>query len=173
MIEKTTNISRASFLQGQWKQSPIRPPWSSVEEEFLSSCTTSCNACEKACPENIIVLGRGRYPYVDFTKGECTFCERCVDTCESGALDKNVNEHPWQIKAIINMDACITSQQVVCRSCEESCDAAAITFSPKLGGVSTPKMNIENCTGCGACIRVCPSQAITIQQNNDPDHKQS
>jgi len=171
MIDKTTTISRVAFLQGRWKKLPIRPPWSVMEQEFIASCTTECRACEQACPENIIVLGRGRYPYIDFTKGECTFCERCVDACESGALAKNFSEQPWLIKATINMDACITNQQIICRSCEECCDVSAIKFIPKIGGVSSPSLSADNCTGCGACISVCPSQAIAIQQNTDPDHK--
>ncbi len=170
MIEKTTTISRAAFLQGQWKQLPIRPPWSITEAKFLSACISECRSCEQACPENIIMLGRGRYPYVDFTKGECTFCERCVDACKYSALEKSVNRQPWHVKAMINMDSCITSQQVVCRSCEESCEVTAITFTPKLGGVASPALHTEDCTGCGACISVCPSQAITTQ-NTDPDHE--
>lgn len=29
----------------------------------------------------------------------------------------------------------------------------------------TMKINTEKCTGCGACMAVCPVEAITIEEN--------
>jgi ferredoxin-type protein NapF len=50
----------------------------------------------------------------------------------------------------------------ICRSCGESCDDKAITFALKLGGIAEPVLNIEQCTGCGACFSVCPVQVISL-----------
>lgn len=172
MSEEIT-ISRSSFLKGGWRENkaPLRPPWSIAESDFTRVCDTQCTACEQACPEKIIVIGRGRYPQIDFNKGECTFCEHCLSVCDYDALQKNEREQPWQVKAVIVMDKCITTQHVICRTCGEFCDADAIQFLPQVGGVATPTLNASKCTGCGACIKVCPSSAVTIQQNTDLDHK--
>lgn len=59
--------------------------------------------------------------------------------------------------------ACIAyAQNVVCRSCGDACEAAAIRFSPRLGGAALPVVLGERCTGCGACLPVCPAGAITL-----------
>ncbi|MFN3884656.1 MAG: 4Fe-4S dicluster domain-containing protein [Rhodocyclaceae bacterium] len=59
--------------------------------------------------------------------------------------------------------ACIAyAQNTVCRSCGDACDAAAIRFSPRLGGAALPVVLAERCTGCGACLPVCPAGAITL-----------
>lgn len=59
--------------------------------------------------------------------------------------------------------ACLAyAQNVVCRSCGDVCDAAALRFSPRLGGAALPVVLTERCTGCGACLPVCPTGAITL-----------
>lgn len=55
------------------------------------------------------------------------------------------------------------TQNVVCRSCGDVCDEAAIRFSPRLGGAALPVVLAERCTGCGACLSVCPTGAITVR----------
>lgn len=168
MVDKSklNKLSRAAFIQGAWTQSKsvIRPPWSVDESIFLSKCKTSCNSCVSVCPEKIIVIGRGKYAQIDFSKGECTFCEQCLDSCNYGALEKQDDSStPWTHKAVIKMKQCITQQSVVCRSCSEMCEVAAITFYPVIGGVSSPELNTDICNGCGACINICPSNAIFIE----------
>lgn len=54
------------------------------------------------------------------------------------------------------------AQNVVCRSCGDACDAAALRFSPRLDGAALPVVLTERCTGCGACLPVCPTGAITL-----------
>jgi len=167
----STNLSRAGFLQGAWRKDKalLRPPWAKDESEFISKCDSTCHACVDACPEKIIVIGRGKYPQIDFSKGECTFCEQCVDACQYGALVKQPDSDPWNYKAVINMEQCITQQGVVCRSCSENCEVVAIKFYPVIGGVSPPELNTDLCNGCGACLSVCPSKALFIQPFDDVD----
>jgi ferredoxin-type protein NapF len=31
------------------------------------------------------------------------------------------------------------------------------------GGISTPVLIAECCTGCGACVATCPTRAITVR----------
>ena len=134
-------------------------PWALAEDEFLARCTR-CSACIDACPERIVVCGSGGFPEVDFSKGGCTFCGRCADACVPRALDRAAGE-PWTLKATIG-DACLARNRVVCRSCGERCEARAIRFVPALGGAADPVVNLERCTGCGACVAVCPVSAIEV-----------
>jgi ferredoxin-type protein NapF len=65
-------------------------------------------------------------------------------------------------------DTCIARQNVVCRTCSDFCDASAIRFSPRLGGAALPELVAEKCTGCGACIPVCPGGAIRLHAPANP-----
>lgn len=49
-------------------------------------------------------------------------------------------------------------EPIACRSCEIACPANAIKIERDASG-NTPRFLIaENCTGCGRCLQVCPSQ---------------
>jgi ferredoxin-type protein NapF len=63
---------------------------------------------------------------------------------------------------VIGVGCIAFAKNVVCRGCGDACDAAAIRFSPRLGGAACPVILDERCTGCGACIPVCPASAITL-----------
>jgi ferredoxin-type protein NapF len=134
-------------------------PWALAEEEFLARCTR-CNACIDACPEHIVVRGSGGFPEVDFSRGGCTFCGRCADACVPRALDRAAGE-PWVLKATIGA-GCLARNRVVCRSCGERCEARAIRFALAAGGVGEPVVDCDRCTGCGACVAVCPVSAIDV-----------
>lgn len=57
---------------------------------------------------------------------------------------------------------CLALANVVCRSCGDVCEAAAIGFRPRLGGAAQPQLDAERCSGCGDCLSACPSAAITL-----------
>jgi len=142
------------------RSAPLRPPWAIDEASFLDACTR-CGDCIDQCPEHILLPETaGGYPRVDFSRGECTFCKRCVDSCPSNALNRNVAQI-WIVKARIG-EECLAMKHVVCRSCGEQCEVEAILFTPALGGVSRPSVDLEACTGCGACVAPCPTQAIEV-----------
>jgi ferredoxin-type protein NapF len=151
------------FLRGDFKgkETPLRPPWAITESLFTEICT-NCGECISHCPTHIIKSARANFPVVDFSSGECLFCEQCVDVCKPHALLKTREETPWAIKAFINETVCIAYQGVECRSCFDPCEARAIQMPPRLGGICIPVLNSNNCTGCGACFSVCPVQAITV-----------
>jgi ferredoxin-type protein NapF len=154
--------SRRQFLRGDFFGSdmPLRPPWALREREFTQHCTR-CDACNDACPAGIIVRGQDGFPEVDFARGECTFCGDCVQACEAGAL-RHAGEAAWSVKARIDA-ACIALKQVVCRSCGDACGARAIRFKLRAGGSAAPELDIETCTGCGACRGACPVRAISMR----------
>ncbi len=158
------NPQRRQLFRGDVRvqRMPLRPPWSVEEHLFTQDCSR-CLECVKACPENIIEQGSGGFPEVNFQQGECSFCSDCVAVCEAPVF-RPLDEEPWQQKAYIG-EACIARKQVVCRSCGENCEPEAIQFRLKVGKVAEPEINLESCTGCGACVAVCPTQAVKVSQN--------
>ncbi|MBD4688740.1 4Fe-4S dicluster domain-containing protein, partial [Xanthomonas citri pv. citri] len=51
------------------------------------------------------------------------------------------------------------------RSCGDGCESRAIRFRPALGGIATLQLDLTACNGCGACLSVCPTSAISILRN--------
>lgn len=154
-------IDRFAFLRGDFKgrSHPIRPPWSIPEHQFQTICN-NCGDCVKVCPTQVITTGRGQFPQIDFSRGECIFCGECVNSCLTGALTNN--NIAWAIKAEIDTSACVSFHQIECRSCEDNCETRSIRFSVTKGQVSQPQINSNSCTGCGACYATCPVNAIKM-----------
>lgn len=156
------DLSRRAFFRGRPRpRSEIRPPWALAEDAFVDRCTR-CNDCITACPTHILIVGDGGYPTVNFQEGECTFCGDCVARCQPKALQRTAEQPPWSIKAVIGED-CLPRQGVECRVCGDFCDTRAIRFSPRVGGSPLPVVDIEKCTGCGACVAPCPTRAVAIR----------
>lgn len=152
---------RRNVLRGRLPATPppLRPPAALPESTFTDACT-SCGACVDACPENIVVAGSGGYPEIDFTRGECTFCGQCIDACEPQALQQN---QPVTLDVNVTIgDHCLARKNVVCQACGDACEVQAIRFPPRLGAVATPVIDNESCTGCGACVAVCPENAVNV-----------
>jgi ferredoxin-type protein NapF len=117
------------------------------------------------CDTQIIAIGSGGFPTIDFNRGECTFCYKCADVCPE-PLFLNHNEVAWQSKATINQD-CLANKSVECRSCGDQCETMAIQFKLAAGKVAQPNLNVDECNGCGACVSVCPTSAINVSINNN------
>jgi len=94
------------------------------------------------------------------SRGECTFCYQCAEVCPEPIFLPQSNS-PWQIKADIKQN-CLAYQNVECRSCGETCDTMAIQFKLQLNKVAQPVINVDDCSGCGACVSVCPTAAIHV-----------
>ncbi len=156
-------VSRRHFLRGRLSGgvAPRRPPWHLPEDEFAGACTR-CGQCIAACPTRIVAAGTAGFPEVGFASGACTFCAACTHVCPSGALRFGASQSPWTLRAGIG-NACLAYGQVLCRSCGEACDTQAIRFPPRIGGVPIPILSLDACTGCGACVGVCPVAAIGVE----------
>jgi ferredoxin-type protein NapF len=59
--------------------------------------------------------------------------------------------------------ACLDRQGIVCQACRDTCLTRAVRFLPLAGGISTPVVDESRCTGCGECLSVCPTHAITLE----------
>mgnify|MGYP002725874556 CR=1 FL=1 len=155
-------LSRRGFLAGAFRSRPesIRPPWAVEEALFLDLCAR-CDDCIRLCPEKIVNRGSGGFPVIQFQRGECTFCGDCLTACKEGALRKeSVDQAPWNLIAVIGA-GCLPHKGVVCHSCREACEPRAITLRLAPMGVGMPEIG-GDCTGCGACVQVCPARSIDI-----------
>lgn len=157
------DLARRNVLKGRIRtpaRVPLRPPWAQPEPTFLETCSR-CNACLDACAEKIVMRGEGGFPAIDFSHRECTFCYACARACPSGALGTPGTGPPWKYVARIST-ACLSAQGVYCRSCGEVCEVDAIRFTLALGSVPRPRVNTQDCSGCGACVGVCPAGAVEV-----------
>ncbi len=136
----------------------LRPPWS--DESSVRNGCTSCGACIAACPEGILVAGPARTPVVQFNGGACTFCRECVSACDEPVF-KSTDQPAWPYIATIG-DTCLQTKGVACQSCTDACDDDALCFDYQSGFSGGITVRTDNCTGCGACIGICPTAAITL-----------
>ena len=164
-------LSRRNFLRGNSRPDSLtRPPWALNETDFTEVCTR-CHACLPACPSHLIVKGLAGYPEISFAQQGCDYCQACVNSCETGALNLNAvnNQLPWQQQAFID-ETCFAKNGIVCRSCGEICESRAIRFKPALAGRSQITLDTSLCNGCGECVHVCPAQSITIKNTSEKNH---
>ncbi len=161
MLQK---LNRRSLLRADLhnKRQTIRPPWAIAEALFVERCSR-CEECIRQCDEGIIKKGDGGFPEIDFSLGECSFCQDCLKHCPEQALQPA--DDPWRLQARIS-ELCLAHQHIVCMSCYENCEVEAIRMTPFQKGVSIPEIESTLCNGCGACVRICPTEAITICQTS-------
>jgi len=134
------------------------PPWSLPEALFIERCTR-CDDCVNACPTGLLVRGDGGFPVASFAVAACTFCGDCVKACSAEAIVRTEDQAPWNFGIVIR-ESCLPLHGVECRICGEACEAGAIRFRPRVGGVALPDVDSTACTGCGACIAPCPVAAV-------------
>lgn len=159
----SVDSSKRALLRGQMGKQAVSvffPPW--AVQDFTDRCTR-CNVCVEVCEERILVKGDGGFPQVDFSLGGCDFCGICANSCEHGAL-VNDGERPWGLLARLDSERCLSSQGITCRTCDDQCDIRAIRFRLQTGGRSTPQINPFECNGCGACLAVCPANAVRLEE---------
>ncbi|NRP72732.1 NAD(P)H-quinone oxidoreductase subunit I, chloroplastic [Ensifer psoraleae] len=157
-----TTISRRNLLFGRGASEPERicPP--GVTLESLAACT-GCGRCVDACPPRIISLAADR-PSLDFSVGECTFCGDCRRACPEPVFQSADVTRFAHVAAIA--DHCLAKNNVACQSCRDSCPEEAIRFQPRTGGPFLPIVNENACSGCGACVGICPVGAVQVAARN-------
>lgn len=153
------SISRRQFISGIRQENPARilPPGASLES--VARACTGCGQCAERCPTRIIRIAGGR-PFVDFTQGECTFCGACSEACPEPVFEPRP---PIRFDHVATIGSgCLARGGVSCQSCRDACAHDAIRFRPRIGGPFLPELLAEECTGCGACLSICPGAAISL-----------
>ncbi len=158
------SLARRAFLRGgKPSASERRPPWTG--SDFVDTCVR-CNGCIDACPEGILQKGDGGFPRIVFEHDGCTFCQECVRACDEPVFDLARDAFQWRAGI---RDNCLAKAGIHCQSCQDACEPEAISFSYSVGQVPRPDVDTSSCTGCGACIAVCPQDAIELVV---PEHEQ-
>lgn len=159
------DASKRRFFSAGLSVPGARPPWAVTESLFSERCDR-CDACIRACGPGILKAGSGGFPVINFSTTGCTLCGDCVQACTRGALLGDDAREPFIWRAHID-PACLTQRGVECRLCAERCEADAIRFRPRLGGIARPELDTDRCNGCGQCIATCPVDAITTQSKKE------
>lgn len=169
----TASIDRRGVFRGvAGAPTPLRPPRALPEHQFKSACD-GCGACIGACPQAILLPGAGGLPWVDFSRGGCTFCGKCADACDRKAFAPLTAHAAWDLRAWLS-PACLEPRGITCRVCETACTEAALRFRPMTGGRARVTVVGDRCTGCGACVASCPTNAIQVAQTApEPGRKET
>lgn len=139
------------------------PPWTGAN---LTDLCTRCGDCLSACPESVLYKGDGGFPQIRFSDAGCTLCGECVSACNADVFDTDREAFPWRPRI---EEHCLAENNIHCQSCRDVCAPRAIRFKPALGHVPLPTIDLNTCTGCGACVAACPQQAIALET---PDENQ-
>jgi ferredoxin-type protein NapF len=140
------------------KKIPIRVPFYkdfSLFDKFCPECEEK--SCGKVCEEEIIKFDENGLPFLDFESSGCTFCKECALACPNEIFDTDL---PFKINAfaIIQTALCIGWKGTMCFACKDVCEPEAIDFF----GLYRPTVN-QNCSGCGMCVNLCPTNAIKME----------
>lgn len=92
---------------------------------------------------------RARTPVLDFHKGYCDFCGKCIEVCPTGALGAFDEAAEKLGVAVVQKDRCLSYFQG-CTVCEDSCVFEALTFVD-----GHPVVDSDLCNGCGQCEFEC------------------
>jgi len=190
MVQNRTLLSRREFLKvsgltlgggavawgalaGLKQVSPplLRPPGAQPEPDFLAACIR-CGQCVEACPYGSLRLaevGDGAAlgtPFIEPRETPCYLCQkygdmRCIPACPTGALQPVAEKSQVRMgTAVIDQDACLAWNGVVCRACWHACPFpdAAIELDLRGRAVVYP----EACVGCGICVNACLTDPPSI-----------
>lgn len=148
--------SLASSFKNDEQETILRPPYFEDESQFLIDCKECTGICATVCETNIIEIMKDKTPKLNFSNNGCTYCDECAQACPQEVLNL---ESKKNIKAKITIDIlkCLSWNQTMCFSCKDPCLDDAIDFI----GMFRPEINAD-CTSCGFCIKVCPTDAIKI-----------
>ncbi|MBL0372942.1 ferredoxin-type protein NapF [Rhizobium sp. KVB221] len=150
--------TRRSLLFGLGRARPSGPLPPGATRESIGLCS-GCGECAAGCPQRIIRMDNGA-PTVDFSLGECNFCGECGARCPEAVF---VTAHAMRFDHVARIeDHCLALNSVDCQSCRDVCPEMAIRFVPARGKPFQPTLDAARCSGCGACLSVCPVQAIGL-----------
>lgn len=147
----------------------FRPPGAVRESEFLEMCSR-CRKCVDVCPEYCIVPAQSHMgapvgtPVLFPNDAACTLCGDCMDVCPSGALLPVPAEFVRIGLAHISEQTCVAYTTEHCSLCHDACPVVpnAVRFPEDFFGTS-PWIDADACTGCGLCVKPCPTSPKSVE----------
>lgn len=155
------------------RQTPIVPPGAEGAAHFTQHCT-ACQLCVSACPNNVLrpsnKLVNFMQPEMSYERGYCRpECVECSLVCPTGAIntltvpEKSVTAIGRAV--VIEQNCIVRTDNVQCNLCEVQCPPQAIIMRKAEPGTANsllvPAVDIEKCTGCGACEHLCPARPLS------------
>ncbi|MEL1134580.1 4Fe-4S dicluster domain-containing protein [Desulfitobacterium sp. THU1] len=166
MVNDLCKLTVSAIKTAAPKKRLLRPPGALEEIAFLAGCQR-CGKCRMVCenksihmagPDEGITVGT---PYLIPEEQPCTFCLRCIEACPSGVLEYRESLQSYSIGvAIINQDQCLAYKEQLCSSCLYACPMGVKALDLK--DFRYPKVRVEDCLGCGLCIKTCLAEDLAI-----------
>ena len=103
--------------------------------------------------------------------GKCKEKGECVRICPVKCIKMVDIEKTGRKKPEVDMSLCIH-----CGKCAEACPEKAFEMQKKLVVMferPIPKLSLENCTGCAACMRNCPADVICMMDMPGTEKKKA
>ena len=129
-----------------------------------NACVYGClgfGDCLTACKFDALCLDSG-LPRVDAAK--CTSCALCQSACPNNIIVLEEPAHKAFVgcrnteKGAVVRKKC-SAGCIACTKCVKTCPAGAISMLDNLARVDAAK-----CVGCGACVGVCITKCIALNQ---------
>jgi len=151
------------------RRAPASPP---VPDTWIGrriEACTGCRLCEVACSlvkEDKIQPGIARisvrqyYPGVEFPVAcyQCGAEAKCAEACPVSAMTVDTSKKLNTIS--IDLSKCTrTAQNSECTACLDKCPGLVVNFHP----TTKAPLICDLCGGDPECIKVCPSQTLTLK----------
>lgn len=138
----------------------FRPPWTT--EARITALCTRCGDCAPACPQGIIEIADG-HPRIRMNGSECTFCGDCAAACKAEVFQTDL-PRPWPVRVEMG-NGCLLGAGITCQLCTDACDSRALRFDLRVRPVGGIEIKADACTGCGACLAVCPTGSLRLHDD--------
>lgn len=180
-LASTGGLGWAYLLRQEARAQPfaLRPPGALPDDDFNAACI-KCGQCVVACPYDTLKLEPAGgnlpigMPYFEPRQVPCYLCPTipCMKACPTGALSpklKNINDSRMGL-AVIDTENCLSWKGLRCEICHRECPikGKAITLETHPRQISKhamfiPVVHSDACTGCGICVRACPTTEPAIR----------
>lgn len=162
-----------------WASTYLRPPGALDAAAFDAACIR-CGLCVEACPYDTLRLfefdgsAQSGTPYFVAREVPCEMCADipCLHACPTGALDPGlaaIGDAEMGVAALSHPELCNSYVgNSFCDSCVRACplqgQAISLAIGPTpMGGLFTPVVDPDVCTGCGKCEHDCIAAPAAIR----------
>ena len=84
------------------------------------------------------------------------------------AFMKSTSSVPPEFRSAKPVASLECLEKLPCRACVDACPHGAIE---KIQLAEFPKLNVDACTGCGACVAICPAEAAVMVKDSPEPHR--